>query len=36
MQLLDQLESDYRTIYPEEPPVLEDGFEGTLRDIILK
>ena len=30
MQLLDQLEQDYHDIYPEEPPVLEEGFEEAL------
>jgi hypothetical protein len=30
MQLMDQLEQDYRSIYPEEPPVIEEGFEKAL------
>ena len=34
MHLLDLLEQDYRTIYPEEPPVLEEGFEKALKDLI--
>ena len=33
MQLLDQLEKDYQTIYPDDPPVLEEGFEEALRKV---
>jgi len=36
MQLLDRLEQDYREIYPEEPPIIESGFEEALRDLVLK
>ena len=36
MQLLDQLEQDYHDIYPEEPPILEEGFEETLRQMVMK
>ena len=35
MQLLDQLEQDYHTIYPEEDPILPEGYEQTLRDLII-
>ena len=36
MQLLDQLEQDYHNIYPEEPPVLEEGFEEALWQMLMK
>jgi hypothetical protein len=35
MQLMDQLEQDYRSIYPEEPPVMEEGFEEALDDLLI-
>ena len=34
-QVLDQLESDYRSIYPDEKPIVEGGFEETLRDLVI-
>ena len=36
MQILDLLEQDYLTIYPEDAPILEQGFERTMRDLVLK
>ena len=35
MQVLDLLEQDYREIYPNEPPLLEGGFEKAMKDIML-
>ena len=35
MQLLDQLERDYHIIYPDDPPILEEGFEEALRQIVI-
>ena len=32
MQVLDLLERDYLTVYPDEEPVIEGGFEEALRD----
>ena len=34
-QVLDQLESDYRSIYPDEKPIFESSFEETLRDLVI-
>jgi hypothetical protein len=34
-QVLDQLERDYRTIYPDEKPIIDSGFEETLRDLVI-
>lgn len=31
MKLLDMLERDYRDDHPGEKPVIEDGFEETMR-----
>jgi hypothetical protein len=36
MQLMDQLEQDYRSIYPEELPVMEEGLEEALRQMVTK
>lgn len=36
MKVLDQLEHDYHDIYPLDPPVMEGGFEETLRQIVIK
>lgn len=36
MQILDQLEQDYRDIYPEDPPVIDEGFEEALKKIVIK
>jgi hypothetical protein len=33
-RILDLLERDYRQCYPDEAPVLPDGFEQALRDLI--
>ena len=33
---MDQLEQDYRSIYPEEPPVIEEGLEESLRQMVTK
>lgn len=34
-QVLDQLERDYRTIYPDEQSIIEGSFEETLRDLVI-
>ena len=36
MQLMDQLEQDYHSVYPEDPPVLEEGFEKALHQMVTK
>ena len=36
MQLMDQLEQDYHSVYPEDPPVLEEGFEKALHQMVIK
>ena len=36
MQILDQLERDYHDIYPEDPPVIDEGFEEALKNVVLK
>ena len=34
-RLLDALEEDYRKIYPDDIPPFEDGFEESLRKLII-
>jgi hypothetical protein len=36
MQLMDQLEQDYHSVYPEDPPVMEEGFEKALHQMVTK
>ena len=36
MQIMDQLERDYHDIYPEDPPVIDEGFEEALKNVVLK
>jgi hypothetical protein len=36
MQLMDQLEQDYHSVYPDDPPVMEEGFEKALHQMVTK
>ena len=34
-RILDLLEQDYRQCYPDEAPILPDGYEQALRDLLI-
>ena len=34
-ELLDRLEEDYLSAYPDEPPVFDEGFKEALRKLVI-
>ena len=34
-EVLDRLEEDYLKAYPDEPPVFDEGFKETLRNLMI-